>query len=237
MPAEASRGGERGQGGPGGLRSSFSPRQLLSRGPFKPGALHGNIKQGGCVYSAIYSSPQTCAPWGLSTEGSQGARSTTARGGTGRTAPRGAHSSRCAPLGTSIPPARQTMNSWRVSLPSWPRKSRQEVRGPGPGARPGSEAGRGFPTCSLSASPSDQKDTEERKRGPGPTKDCRPPGHPSSPPLPSPCCRRDSQSPPSRPAPLDWPRGPGAGALGTARAPYAEPPGSGPRKSRRRAGS
>lgn len=44
------RGGEKRQKGPGGLLSSLSPRHLLSRGPFKPGTLGGNRKQGGmCV--------------------------------------------------------------------------------------------------------------------------------------------------------------------------------------------
>lgn len=85
---------------------SFSLRHVPSRGPFKPGALRGIRKQRGCVYLAIYSSSQTCAPWGVSTEDSLGARGAAARGGIGRPAPRGAHSSRCAPLGTSIPPAR-----------------------------------------------------------------------------------------------------------------------------------
>lgn len=55
MPAEASRGGEKRQKGPGGLLSSLSPRHLLSRGPFKPGTLCGNRKQGGdvCTWLSI----------------------------------------------------------------------------------------------------------------------------------------------------------------------------------------
>lgn len=53
---------------------SLSLRHLLSRDPFKPGAPRGNRKQGGGVYLAIYSSSRTCAPWGLGTEDSLGAR-------------------------------------------------------------------------------------------------------------------------------------------------------------------
>lgn len=137
---------------------------------------------------AIYSSSQTCAPWGVSTEDSLGARGAAARGGIGRPGSEGRSRQPLRSPGDQHPAgAAQTMNSWRGSLPSWPPRSRQEVRGPGPGARPGPGPGRGRPACSLSAPPSDQEGTGERKRGPGPTKaprGCQPLGHRSSPPLP-----------------------------------------------------